>query len=236
MQHHNQHSPQNVHPFYICGVSAVISSGLTKTHVVPSKLTTSVVTCRRDGKAITLSHDALLVALVSTAEAVRQATGAKQKAVDMDISVTDADTVSLSLSPSKPASTEAVAERILSGNAASSSQPPAAAKGKGKGGATYAPGTGKRCDLTFLDPMNKADCPPKAIALAAGELVLRMREERRRRKAGGIAADPPLPSRRMSGGKPGRHAWFPFPMCSLAGNSKWTWTCVPAGSLHTWAC
>ena len=123
------------------------------------------------------------------------------------MSVTDANTVSLSLSPSKAASssTEAVAERVLSGKAASSSQP-AAAKGKGKGAATYAPGTGKRCDLTFLDPMNKADCPPKAIALAAGELVLRMREEKRRREVGSIAADPPLPSRRMSGGTPGRHA------------------------------
>ena len=120
------------------------------------------------------------------------------------MSVTDANTISLSLSPSKAApssTTETVADK-----AALSSQP-AAAKGKGKGAATYAPGTGKRCDLTFLDPMNKADCPPKAIALAAGELVLRMREEKRRREVGGIAADPPLPSRRMSGGKPGRHAY-----------------------------
>lgn len=171
------------------------------------KVITCVIACRRDGKAITLSHDALLVALVSTAEAVKQAAGAKLKAVDLDMSVTDTNTVSLSLSPSKAASssTEADAERILSGKAASSSQP-AAAKGKGKGTATYAPGTGKRCDLTFLDPMNKADCPPKAIALAAGELVLRIREEKRRREVGGIAADPPLPSRRMSGGKPGRYA------------------------------
>lgn len=166
-----------------------------------------VITCRRDGKAITLSHDALLVALVSTAEAVKQAADAKQKAVDLDISVTDTNTVSLSLSPSKAsaATTEAVAERILSGKAASSSQP-AAAKGKGKGAAAYAPGTGKRSDLTFLDPMNKADCPPKAIALAAGELVLRMREEKRRREVGGIAAEPALPGRRMSGGKPGMRA------------------------------
>ena len=123
------------------------------------------------------------------------------------MSVTDANTVSLSLSPSKAASssTGADAERVPSDKAALSSQP-AAAKGKGKGAATYAPGTGKRCDLTFLDPMNKADCPPKAIALAAGELVLRMREEKRRREVGGVAADPPLPSRRMSGEKPGRHA------------------------------
>lgn len=131
---------------------------------------------------------------MGTAEAVRQA---KHKAVDMDITVTDTNTVTLSLSPSKLASTAAATEPTLPGKAA-----PGA---KGKGAATYAPGTGKRSDLTFLDPMNKADCPPKAIALAAGELVLRMREEKRRREAGGVAADPPLPSRRMSGGKPGKH-------------------------------
>lgn len=120
----------------------------------------------------------------------------------MDITVTDADTVTLSLSPSKLASTEAAAHTSLPSKAAAPSNP---AGVKGKGAATYAPGTGKRSDLTFLDPMNKADCPPKAIALAAGELVLRMREEKRRREAGGVAADPVLPSRRMSGGKPGKH-------------------------------
>lgn len=132
----------------------------------------------------------------------------------MDISVTDANTVSLSLSPSKPASKETTAERILSGKAATTSQP-APAKGKGKGAATYAPGTGKRSDLTFLDPMNKADCPPKAIALAAGELVLRIREEKRRREVGGIAADPPLPSKRMCGGKPGRQTKCHLLTCVL---------------------
>ena len=51
--------------------------------------------------------------------------------------------------------------------------------------------------------MNKADCPPKAIALAAGELVLRIREEKRRREVGGIAAEPAPPTKRMCGGKPG---------------------------------
>jgi len=149
-----------------------------------------------------LSHDALLVALVGTAEAVKQAADDKQKAVSMDMSVTD-NTVTLSLSPSKPANqdaTDVAAERIQSGKAASSSQPGGP---KRKGDKPYAPGTGKRSDLTFLDPMNKADCPPTAIALGAGELVLRMREEKRRREAGGIAADPPLPSKRMCGGKPG---------------------------------
>ena len=162
--------------------------------------------CRRDGKAITLSHDALLVALVSTAAAVKQAADAREKAVSMEISITDGDTVSLSLSPSgttaprEAANPDVATERIQSGQAASSSEPGPVGS---KGDKPYAPGTSKRCDLTFLDPMNKADCPPKAIALAAGELVLRMREERRRREAGGIAADPPLPSKRMSGGKPG---------------------------------
>lgn len=136
------------------------------------------------------------------------------------MSVTDANTVSLSLSPSKAASssTGADAERVPSDKAALSSQP-AAAKGKGKGAATYAPGTGKRCDLTFLDPMNKADCPPKAIALAAGELVLRMREENRRREVGSTAADPPLPSRRMSGGTPGRRRCE----VDIYVGPKWTW-------------
>lgn len=160
---------------------------------------------RRDGKAITLSHDALLVALVSTAEAVKQAADNKQQAVSMDMSVADeGNTVSLSLSPTKAANPDTASEAgsvpITSAKAASTSQ---AAAAKHKGDKPYAPGTGKRSDLTFLDPMNKADCPPKAIALAAGELVLRMREEKRRREAGGIAAEPPLPGKRMCGGSPG---------------------------------
>ncbi|KAL0051456.1 hypothetical protein WJX82_007798 [Trebouxia sp. C0006] len=160
---------------------------------------------RRDGKAITLSHDALLVALVSTAKAVKQASDSKRQAVSMDMSIADqGNTVSLSLSPSKAgnpdAATEAGGEPITSAKAASTSQ---AAAAKRKGDKPYAPGTGKRSDLTFLDPMNRADCPPKAIALAAGELVLRMREEKRRREAGGIAAEPPLPGKRMCSGSPG---------------------------------
>lgn len=164
----------------------------------------AVLSCRQDGKAVTLSHDALLVALVSTAEAVKQAADDKQKAASLDMSVTDGKTVSLSQTPGIPADPEAVTvpveEGDLSGKIAASSE---AAGPKRKGDKLYAPGTGKRSDLTFLDPMNKADCPPKAIALAAGELILRTREEKRRREAGGIAAEPPLPSKRMSGGKPG---------------------------------
>lgn len=163
-----------------------------------------MLSCRRDGKAVTLSHDALLVALVSTAEAVKQAADDKQKAASTDMSVTGGKTVSLSSSSGNNVDPHAVTvpveEGDLSGKTAASSE---AGGPKRKGDKLYAPGTGKRSDLTFLDPMNKADCPPKAIALAAGELILRTREEKRRREAGGIAAEPPLPSKRMSGGKPG---------------------------------
>lgn len=165
---------------------------------------------RRDGKAITLSHDALLVALVSTAEAVKEAADAKQKAALAETTVaTDSNPTAdvADPDPSKAAPPQASdadadgqTERLLSGQAASSSQ---AAPLKPKSSGPYAPGTGKRSDLTFLDPMNKADCPPKAIALAAGELVLRIREEKRRREVGGIAAEPALPTKRMCGGKPG---------------------------------
>ena len=83
-------------------------------------------------------------------------------------------------------------------------------------GLTISSRSGKRSDLTFLDPMNKADCPPKAIALAAGELVLRIREEKRRREVGGIAAEPALPTKRMCGGKPG---------------TAYTLTCLTSGSV-----
>ena len=152
------------------------------------------------------------MALVSTAEAVKQAADAKQKAVTMDMSLTDVDTVRLSLTPgsNQAANQDADAEPVLSDNAVSSFQPAAA---KRKGDKPYAPGTGKRSDLTFLDPMNKADCPPTAIAVAAGELVLRMREEKRRREAGGISADPPLPSKRMCGSHPGTLSLLPLWSC-----------------------
>ena len=169
------------------------------------------------------------MALVSTAEAVKQAADAKQKAVTMDMSLTDVDTVRLSLTPGS--NQDADAEPVLSDNAVSSSQPAAA---KRKGDKPYAPGTGKRSDLTFLDPMNKADCPPTAIALAAGELVLRMREEKRRREAGGISADPPLPSKRMCGSHPGTLSLLPLWSCLILlllylAEAKW---CYRAPTYH----
>ena len=296
------------------------------------KLTNSS-TCRRDGKAITLSHDALLVALVSTAPHVKQAADDKLRPVSVELAIAPDNTVTLSVSPSKVnpgaaastgnvfddaagAATQGIADRAQTapavadnspagtgtvtvpdgevkadpedadmtkstgdnstavgadaGESASASvhavagtasaeeaaadteeraaqavadQKPAAdtkdktavmdetsgkgetvdkadtagkyktgtnddaaskPAGKGKQAGPYAPGAGKRSDLTFLDPMNKADCPPKAIALAAGELVLRIREEKRRRKAGGLTGKSQLPMLRMSGNSPGR--------------------------------
>ena len=232
--------------------------------------------CRRDGKAITLSHDALLVALVNTAPHVKQAADDKLKPISVELDIAADESVRLSLSPSKlapssgkdddadAAQTEApcavdtrtdasaqaetakadleaadVTEAISNGDVAmavsadgdvgdddddaksgsdeavkpsasseakvAKAAPASKASGKGKGkqAEPYAPGAGKRSDLTFLDPMNKADCPPKAIALAAGELVLRVREEKRRRKAGGINGKSQLPMVRMCGSTPG---------------------------------
>lgn len=284
------------------------------------KLTNSSA-CRRDGKAITLSHDALLVALVSTAPHVKQAADDKQRPVSVELAIAPDNTVTLSVSPSKvnpgavastgnvsddaagaakqgvadkaqtasavadnsPAGTgtvnvpdgevkadpqdadmtkstgddptavgadagesasasvhavagtasaeqaaadteeraaQAVADQKAaadtkdetaivdetSGKGETGTKDAAASKpaGKGKQAGPYAPGAGKRSDLTFLDPMNKADCPPKAIALAAGELVLHIREEKRRRKAGGLTGKSQLPTMRMSGNSPGR--------------------------------
>ena len=104
--------------------------------------------CRRDGKAITLSHDALLVALVSTAEAVKEAADAKQKAASAETTVaTDsnptADVTDPDPSKAAPQASDAVAdgqtERVMSGQAASSSQ---AAPLKPKSSGPYAPGTG----------------------------------------------------------------------------------------------
>ena len=46
------------------------------------------------------------------------------------------------------------------------------------------PLAGQSTDLSFLDPINRADTPPKAIQLAAGELSLRVVETRRRLDAG----------------------------------------------------
>lgn len=222
--------------------------------------------CRRDGKAITLSHDALLVALVNTAPHVKQAADDKLKPISVELDIAADESVRLSLSPSKLAasggkddnadaaqtgppcaadaqadatkadlegadtveaipdgdvsmaevsadgdddddaksgSNEAVKPSASSEVKVEKAAPKASGKGKGNQAEPYAPGAGKRSDLTFLDPMNKADCPPKAIALAAGELVLRVREEKRRRKAGGINGKSQLPMVHMSGSTPG---------------------------------
>ena len=58
---------------------------------------------------------------------------------------------------------------------------------------------GSPTDLSFLDPVNEADAPPQAVRLAAGELLLRIEEERRRRAAGLGAAAGTIPQRRMAG-------------------------------------
>lgn len=226
-----------------------------------------VADCRRDGKAITLSHDALLVALVSTAPHVKQAADDKLKPISVELALAPDDTVKLTVSPDKPALSatgkqasnkamqeadsasvnnavrqdmeesqedaedadanaskhgsaegvcgdtdtqsasqgDAAATAQADSNTATGTQPSKAATAAAdkKQAGPYAPGAGKRSDLTFLDPMNKADCPPKAIALAAGELVLRIREEKRRRKAGGLDGRTSMLSVRMSGNSPG---------------------------------
>jgi hypothetical protein len=56
--------------------------------------------------------------------------------------------------------------------------------------------------LSFLDPINRADTPPKAIQLAAGELSLRVVETRRRLDAGLGALQDTIQRARMHG-KPG---------------------------------
>lgn len=58
---------------------------------------------------------------------------------------------------------------------------------------------GSPTDLSFLDPVNEADAPPQAVRLAAGELLLRIEEERRRRCAGLGALADAMPQRRMVG-------------------------------------
>lgn len=61
---------------------------------------------------------------------------------------------------------------------------------------------GQSTDLSFLDPINRADTPPKAIQLAAGELSLRVLETRRRLDAGLGPIQDTIQRRRMDG-KPG---------------------------------
>ena len=61
---------------------------------------------------------------------------------------------------------------------------------------------GQSTDLSFLDPINRADTPPKAIQLAAGELSLRVLETRRRLDAGLGTIQDTIQRCRMDG-KPG---------------------------------
>ncbi|KAK9825321.1 hypothetical protein WJX74_009284 [Apatococcus lobatus] len=60
---------------------------------------------------------------------------------------------------------------------------------------------GRATDLSFMDPINVEDAPTRAVQLAAGELALRIAEERRRRVVG-LAGMPQLQARPMVG-KPG---------------------------------
>ena len=71
-----------------------------------------------------------------------------------------------------------------------------------KGCETWVRCAGESIDLSFLDPINRADTPPRAIQLAAGELRWRIGEGKRRLTSGlGDAAD--SISRRRMHGKPG---------------------------------
>ncbi len=59
--------------------------------------------------------------------------------------------------------------------------------------------TGESTDLSFLDPINRADTPPRAIQLAAAELSLRIEQNRQRLNTGlGNAVDT-ITRRRMCG-------------------------------------
>lgn len=69
------------------------------------------------------------------------------------------------------------------------------------------PGAGQSTDLSFLDPINRADTPPKAIQLAAGELSLRVLETRRRLDAGLGRIQDTIQRCRMTG-KPGKQSNF----------------------------
>eukprot|EP00891_Asterochloris_glomerata_P005677 jgi/Astpho2/5677/Aster-02919 len=152
---------------------------------------------KRDGKAITLSQDALLVALVSTAQAVRDAAEAKgltseQGAVAMEVDTSPEEAVSVALQ----ASPEGEVRLQIS-----PSQGPQGPR-QGHASGPWATQQHHRGDLSFLDPVNTADCPPTAVRLAAGELVLRIREEQRRRAIGNICAAS-MQTRRMTSNKPG---------------------------------
>jgi hypothetical protein len=64
---------------------------------------------------------------------------------------------------------------------------------------------GESTDLSFLDPISRADTPPKAICLAAGELSLRLQECKRRIQQGLGDAMHTIATCRMSGKAGARH-------------------------------
>ena len=116
--------------------------------------------------------------------------GISGEAVELALAVDDQHKsvgVQLQVSPSKVTPAGGAPHKQQNGKASSNSHHQQRHKG----------------DLSFLDPVNMADCPPVAIRLAAGELVLRIREERRRRAASGLDQQPQLPQQRMVGDKPG---------------------------------
>jgi len=65
--------------------------------------------------------------------------------------------------------------------------------------------------------VDEADAPPQAVRLAAGELLLRIAEERRRRAAGLDAAGAAVPQRRMTGKAGARPAARPNSAAHLGG-------------------
>ena len=89
---------------------------------------------------------------------------------------------------------------------------------------------GQSTDLSFLDPINRADTPPKAIQLAAGELSLRVLETRRRLDAGLGRIQDTIQRCRMAG-TPGQAPALPAPaICLLARQS------LPEAVLRSEAC
>lgn len=59
--------------------------------------------------------------------------------------------------------------------------------------------SGESTDLSFLDPINRADTPPRAIQLAAAELSLRIEQNRQRLNTGLGDAVNTITRRRMCG-------------------------------------
>ncbi len=91
---------------------------------------------------------------------------------------------------------------------------------------------GAPTDLSFLDPVDEADAPPQAVRLAAGELLLRIAEERRRRAAGLGAAGDAVPQRRMTGKAGAR----PAALFTCAAGSRFAGRGSQSGvaGLHRW--